>query len=178
MSIEKQPQKSFDCSKTIYEEVRRAYEIRNTNLNSQQQRILSVLTTNGLVFAFLGASASVFMDSHVQRIVSIFYVFSMFCLVAGIVAALLALRPKIPPTEEYLFLNPTNIQNQGNSLSEAQPLLDNLTQSILDDVKAADHMKVLRQRRIFIYVQLAFISLGVLSLLAALICLLVFPRLP
>ncbi len=164
MSIEKQPQKSFDCSKTIYEEVRRAYEIRNTNLK--------------LVFAFLGASASVFMDSHVQRIVSIFYVFSMFCLVAGIVAALLALRPKIPPTEEYLFLNPTNIQNQGNSLSEAQPLLDNLTQSILDDVKAADHMKVLRQRRIFIYVQLAFISLGVLSLLAALICLLVFPRLP
>lgn len=59
--IMSQHEQEVDTWKTVYKEVRGAYDSRVANLNSQQQRIANVLFANGLIFGFPGASAGIFL---------------------------------------------------------------------------------------------------------------------
>ena len=82
-----QHEQEVDKWKTVYKEVRGAYDSRVANINSQQQRIANVLFANGLIFGFLGASAGIFFDSKVPKWpTSILYVTSMCSLALGLVA--------------------------------------------------------------------------------------------
>jgi TRAP-type C4-dicarboxylate transport system permease small subunit len=93
-----QHEPEIDKWKTVYKEVRTAFDFRVANLNSQQQRIANVLFANGLIFGFLGASAGIFFDSKIPKWpTSILYVASMCSLALGLVAAVAALWPLIEP---------------------------------------------------------------------------------
>jgi hypothetical protein len=157
--------------KTICDEARHAYESLNNTVTSQQQRISSVLVTNGLVFAFLGSSAGTFLDRNVNIWVSILFVVSILFLGAGIIAALRALWPNIPPTDEYLFLNPGDIVSQGSKCSKDE-LLERLSDSIKENAQETLHIQTVLNRRILIFIQLVCIGGGVIFLFAALVLLL------
>ncbi len=93
-----QQEQEVDKWRTVYKEVRAAFDFRVANINAQQQRIANVLFANGLIFGFLGASAGIFFDSKVPKWpTSILYVASMCSLALGLVAAVAALWPLIDP---------------------------------------------------------------------------------
>jgi hypothetical protein len=175
----------------IYEETRKGIDFQIANLNTQQQRILNVLTVNGLIIAFLGASASLFFEA---RIASWLYVGSMISLAVGLGAAGRALWPIIDPTakgeaktlaeleksglptspEPDWFFQPSKILYRGREVSKEQQqgirqLLEDLSVSIACNAEQTNHTKVLQQRRRSIRIQLISIGGGVVLLLLALI---------
>lgn len=105
--------------KIVYEEARKGIDFHVANLNAQQQRILNVLTVNGLIIAFLGASAAIFIEAPGSvipaylHIASWLYVGSIFCLAVGLVAAGFALWPRIDPTASVAYKTLEELEESG-----------------------------------------------------------------
>lgn len=162
--------------RTVYQEVRHAYDFLVETVNFQQQRIANVLLTNSLILGFSGTIAVIFLgDSRpkVSPVSSYLYVTSLCFLAFGLIAAVVALWPKISPHEEDLFLSPTLILEQGHELSNTQKgtqhFLENLSKSIKENAERTQHTKQVRFRRFYIRVQLICIVGGLILLVVALI---------
>ena len=169
---------------TVYHEVRRAFDFLVDNMNFQQQRIANVLLTNSLILGFIGTIAGIFLGGPGPKVSSYLYVASLCCLAFGLIAATVALWPRITPLsasvtalsqqpEANLFLQPPRILKQGRELSEAQhgtqQFLEKLSESIVLDVEKTRHAEVIQFRRSCIRVQLICILGGLILLIVALI---------
>ncbi len=161
--------------RTIYQEVRQAFDLLVNNVSSQQTRIANVLQTNSLILGFSGAIAAIYIQNQGPKTsLSLYlYVASMCCLALGLVAATFALWPRIPPHDTDLFLNPSMILEQGRELIENQrgtmKLFENMSQAIVDNAKRTQHIKHVRFRRYLIFAQLISILAGLLLLVVAII---------
>ncbi|HKF37394.1 MAG TPA: hypothetical protein VKB35_10890 [Ktedonobacteraceae bacterium] len=159
--------------RTVYQEVRRAYDFLVDTVNFQQQRIANVLLTNSLILGFLGTIAVIFLEGPGPRVSSYLYVASLCFLALGLVAAAVALWPTISPRSENLFLKPPRILEQGRKLSEAQhgtqQLLERLSESIVDNAEKTQHTEVVNRRRFYIRIQLTCVLGGLILLVVALI---------
>ena len=172
----------IDYWKTVYSEVRRAFDFLVENVNFQQQRIANVLTTNSLILAFIGTTAGTFLAG--PKVSSYLYVASLCSLTLGLVAAAVALWPRITPMsgsviarpekpEANLFLQPARILKKGRELSEAQhgtqQFLERLSESIVLDAEKTRHAEVIQFRRSCIRAQLICILVGLIFLIFALL---------
>jgi hypothetical protein len=172
--------------KTVYNEVHRAYDFLVETLNFQQTRIGNVLVTNSLILGFIGTIAGIFLGGPAPKASSYLYVASLCCLALGLVAAAVALWPRITPLsasvtapsekpEENLFLLPPKILDKGRELelSEAQHgtqlFFKSLSQSIVLDAIKTRHAEVQKFRQSCIRVQLICILGGIILLILALI---------
>jgi hypothetical protein len=126
----------------------------------------------------------VFFEGSGPKVSSYLHVASLSCFALGLVAAIVALWPRISPLtaslttesanlEENLFLNPRRILDEGRVLSEVQhgtqQFLERLSASIVCNAEETQHAEVVDRRRFYIYDQLIFILVGIVILVAALI---------
>lgn len=152
--------------KVLSEAVRRAHDARIDEVQNQQARITSVLTTTGFVFAFVGTSAPVFVrqDKPVWP-AAYFFLLALIALAIGIVVGAAALRPRINLSRP-LYLEADLLARQGSGWT-TQELLEHLITSIADDELKSEKVTVLKQRRQTIKAQLYLIVIGVVLLMVA-----------
>lgn len=150
----------------LSEAVRRAHDARVDEVQHQQARITSVLTTTGFVFAFVGTSAPVFLRQDKPAWpAAYFFLLALVALAIGIIVGAASLRPKTPPSRP-LYLEAELLARQG-SVWTTQELLEQLITSIADDELTSAKVTVLKQRRRAIKAQLYLIVIGVALLVGA-----------
>ncbi len=155
--------------RTVNHEVQRAFDFLVETVNFQQTRIANVLLTNSLILGFSGTIVVIFLQGQGPKIPSSLYVASLFFLALGLVAAAVALWPRIVPQSEDLFLKPRGILEQGRELSEVeegtQQFLVKLSESIVSNADKTQHNEHVKFRRKCIYFQLTSILLGLFFLI-------------
>lgn len=165
--------KEIEHWRTVYEEVRRAYEFLVETVNFQQTRIANVLLTNSLILGFSGSIAIIYLQNPTRNVSVYLFVASLCCLILGLIAAAVALWPRIPSHNIDLFLNPRMIQEQGRELSNSrqgtQQFLESLSDSIVKNAERTRHTEQVSFRRRYIRIQLISILGGLILLVVAII---------
>jgi hypothetical protein len=174
----------------VYREARRAFDFRVQEVQQGQQRNATVLTTTGLLLAFLATTTSVFVPGPTSRWPAALFLVAMGTLAVGLGAGALALWPRIlikgdqartapsprqtstPEQSQSLFLEAHRILEAGTILS-SQQLLQQLTESIARDTQDQKVVMVMSIRRRLIKAQLLCVFGGTVLLFAALIARLV-----
>jgi hypothetical protein len=168
----------IEHSSLVYQEVRRAFDFLVETVNFQQTRIANVLLTNSLILGFSGSIAIIYFQNPASKISVYLYVASLCCFILGLMAAVVALWPRIPSHDIDLFLNPRVIQEQGRELCKSrqgtQQFLEGLSDSIVTNAERTHHTEQINFRRRYIRIQLISILGGLILLVVAIITRLFF----
>lgn len=136
-----------------YQELRRIYEHRLTEVRDQQSRVGSILIANGLVLTFAAVRPTPSGN------LGVLHAEALAVLAAAILFGLLALWPGIqlrtPP-----FLDPAKVFEFPDPSVAARRLATDLKR----ELEAAEHVKVMNRRRYLIRFQLVCISAAVVLL--------------
>jgi hypothetical protein len=149
--------------KWTYSELSRIEQHWTSQIQNQEQRIATILATNGFLLGFLGSAAFATGVANGRTGPRVALFLSLIGFSLALVCGLLALRPRTKLSRRSLWLNITGVLEGARSPSELEAL-QALSKDLNESYCEADYVKTIRRRRDFMQAQLVLLGISLVPL--------------